>query len=48
LYTVQYLGNIVGGQKTLYNNQPIRVLKQAIYDSIAGDEVRHLFLISLL
>jgi bleomycin hydrolase len=38
LYTVQYLGNIVGGQKTLYNNQPIRVLKQAVYDSIAGDE----------
>ncbi len=44
LYTVQYLGNIVGGQKTLYNNQPIRVLKQAVYDSIAGDEVRRFFL----
>jgi hypothetical protein len=34
------LGNIVGGQKTLYNNQPIRVLKQAVYDSIVGDEVK--------
>lgn len=38
MYTVAYLGNIVGGQKTLYNNQPITVLKQAVYDSIAGDE----------
>ena len=40
LYTVEYLGNIVGGRKTLYNNQPLRVLKQALYDSIAADEVR--------
>jgi len=39
LYTVAYLGNIVGGQKTLYNNQPIVVLKQAVYDSISADEV---------
>ncbi|CAF3395327.1 unnamed protein product [Rotaria sp. Silwood1] len=38
LYTVEYLGNIVGGRNTLYNNQPIRVLKQAVYDSIAADE----------
>ncbi|CAF1554023.1 unnamed protein product [Rotaria magnacalcarata] len=38
LYTVEYLGNIVGGQKTRYNNQPIRVLKQAVYDSIVADE----------
>jgi aminopeptidase C len=45
LYTVEYLGNIVGGQKTLYNNQPIRVLKQAVYDSIAADEVTTFFLI---
>lgn len=43
LYTVQYLGNIVGGQKTLYNNQPLRVLKKALYDSIAADEVRQDF-----
>ena len=42
LYTVEYLGNIVGGQRTLYNNQPLRVLKQAVYDSIAADEVREL------
>jgi aminopeptidase C len=47
LYTVEYLGNIVGGQKTLYNNQPIRVLKQAVYDSIAGDEVGINILISI-
>lgn len=40
LYTVEYLGNIVGGQKTLYNNQQIRVLKQAVYDSISNDEVK--------
>jgi len=38
LYTVEYLGNIVGGRITLYNNQPIRILKQAVYDSIAADE----------
>ncbi|CAF1639722.1 unnamed protein product [Adineta ricciae] len=38
LYTVEYLGNIVGGEKTRYNNQPLRVLKQAVYDSIAADE----------
>ena len=44
LYTVEYLGNIVGGRKTLYNNQPIRILKQAVYDSIAADEVRIFFL----
>ncbi|CAF3825569.1 unnamed protein product [Adineta steineri] len=38
LYTVEYLGNIVGGQKTLYNNQPITILKRAVFDSIAADE----------
>jgi bleomycin hydrolase len=47
LYTVEYLGNIVGGQKTLYNNQPIRVLKQAVYDSIAADEVIIFLVISI-
>lgn len=38
LYTVEYLGNIIGGKKTRYNNQPIQVLKKAVYDSIVADE----------
>jgi len=38
LYTVEYLGNIVGARETLYNNQPIHILKKAVYDSIKADE----------
>lgn len=43
LYTVEYLGNIIGGKKTRYNNQPIQVLKKAVYDSIVADEVCYAF-----
>ncbi|CAF1606830.1 unnamed protein product, partial [Didymodactylos carnosus] len=40
LYTVEYLGNIVGSRETLYNNQEISVLKKAAYDSIKADEAK--------
>lgn len=39
LYSVEYLGNMVGGRKTLYNNQPIELLKKATADSIKDGEV---------
>lgn len=39
LYSVEFLGNMVGGQSTLYNNQPIEVLKKAAADSIKEGEV---------
>lgn len=39
LYSVEFLGNMVGGQSTLYNNQPIQVLKKAAADSIKEGEV---------
>ncbi|XP_030847879.1 bleomycin hydrolase-like [Strongylocentrotus purpuratus] len=38
MYTVEYLGNMVGGQKTLYNNQPIDVLKSTTLKSIQNGE----------
>ena len=39
LYTVQYLGNVIGGNKTLYINQPIEKLKEAASASIKDNEV---------
>jgi len=40
LYTVAYLGNMVGGQPTLYNNQPIETLMAAAAKQIqSGDPV---------
>lgn len=39
LYTVEYLGNMAGGRKTLYNNQPIDVLKKLAATSIKDGEV---------
>lgn len=39
LYTVEYLGNMVGGRKTLYNNQPIDFLKKMVAASIKDGEV---------
>lgn len=39
LYTVEYLGNMVGGRKTLYNNQPIELLKKLVAASIRDGEV---------
>ncbi|CAG9791283.1 unnamed protein product [Diatraea saccharalis] len=38
LYTLQCLGNVVGGRQTAYNNQPIDVLIKAVRDSIEGGE----------
>ncbi|KAI5268624.1 bleomycin hydrolase [Manis pentadactyla] len=38
LYTVEYLGNMVGGRKTLYNNQPIDFLKKMVAASIKDGE----------
>lgn len=39
LYTVQYLGNMVEGRKTQYNNQPVEVLKKLAAASIKEGEV---------
>ncbi|XP_067421982.1 bleomycin hydrolase [Emydura macquarii macquarii] len=38
LYTVEYLGNLIGGRKTLYNNQPIDLLKKMAAASIKDGE----------
>nr|XP_056721159.1 bleomycin hydrolase isoform X2 [Euleptes europaea] len=38
LYTVEYLSNMVGGRKTLYNNQPIELLKKMAASSIRDGE----------
>ncbi|ELK01877.1 Bleomycin hydrolase [Pteropus alecto] len=38
LYTVDYLSNMVGGRKTLYNNQPIDFLKKMVAASIKDGE----------
>lgn len=40
LYSVEYLGNMVGGRRTLYNNQPIELLKRAAAESIKDGEVQ--------
>lgn len=37
-YTVDCLGNMVGGRQVIYNNQPIDVLINATRDSILGNE----------
>lgn len=39
LYTVEFLGNMVGARCTLYNNQPIQLLKKAAAESIKQGEV---------
>lgn len=39
LYTVEFLGNMVGARCTLYNNQPIQLLKKAAAESIKEGEV---------
>ncbi|KAG1929878.1 bleomycin hydrolase [Pimephales promelas] len=38
LYSVEFLGNMVGGRRTLYNNQPIELLKKAAANSIKNGE----------
>lgn len=37
LYTVEYLGNMTGGKKVLYINQPIDVLKQLAIKTIVDE-----------
>lgn len=39
LYTVEFLGNMIGARCTLYNNQPIQLLKKAAAESIKQGEV---------
>lgn len=39
LYSVEFLGNMVGGSNTLYNNQPIQLLKKVAAESIKEGEV---------
>ncbi|XP_074870101.1 bleomycin hydrolase-like [Carettochelys insculpta] len=38
MYTIAYLGNMVGGRKPLYNNQPIELLKKTTAASIKDGE----------
>ncbi|XP_018420980.1 PREDICTED: bleomycin hydrolase [Nanorana parkeri] len=38
LYTVQFLGNMLEGRKTLYNNQPVEVLKKLAAATIKDGE----------
>ncbi|KAM9320328.1 bleomycin hydrolase, partial [Gastrophryne carolinensis] len=38
LYTVEFLGNMVEGRKTLYNNQPVEILKKLAATSIKDGE----------
>ena len=40
VYTIQYLGNMVGGVPVKYINQDIAVLKRMAADSIKNNEVR--------
>jgi bleomycin hydrolase len=35
LYTVDFLGNVVDGKKTVYNNQPIETLMKLAAESIS-------------
>lgn len=37
-YTVDCLGNMVGGRKTIYNNQPVELLMSLSADSIKSGE----------
>lgn len=48
LYTVEYLSNMVGGRKTLYNNQPIDFLKKMVAASIKDGEVGIVFVFCTL
>ncbi|CAH0713552.1 unnamed protein product, partial [Brenthis ino] len=38
LYTLQCLGNVVGGRQTAYNNQPVETLIKVVKDSIQAGE----------
>ena len=45
MYTVQYLGNMVNGDLTLYNNQPVEVLKQLAAAAIKNGDVSSFYLL---
>lgn len=38
MYTVDYLGNVVGGRPVLYNNQPVELLMDMVAASIKKGE----------
>lgn len=37
-YTVEYLGNVVGGRPVLYNNQPVELLMELVTTSLKNSE----------
>lgn len=37
-YTVDGLGNVVGGRRVLYNNQPVEILMDLVVKSLKGNE----------
>lgn len=37
-YTVEYLGNVVGGRPVLYNNQPVELLMELVANSLKNTE----------
>ncbi|XP_031635773.1 bleomycin hydrolase isoform X2 [Contarinia nasturtii] len=37
-YTVEYLGNVVGGRPVLYNNQPVELLMELVANSLKNAE----------
>lgn len=37
-YTVEYLGNVVGGRPVLYNNQPVELLMELVTNSLKNGE----------
>ena len=42
LYSVEFLGNVVGGKRTVYNNQPIEALMKATAESINRYGTNHM------
>lgn len=38
MYTVDCLGNVVGGRQVLYNNQPVEFLMDMVIKSIKSNE----------
>ena len=47
-YTVEFLGNMSGGQPVLYLNQPIDVLKKVAADSIKQNEVTKKYILNTI
>lgn len=38
MYTIEYFGNMVGGQTVTYNNQPVEVLMEVVVQGIKSGE----------